>query len=237
MTVPNWKLERYLLAELPESEMATLKALESENEEFRSQLEQLRNSNEELLVKYPYVAWRSVQHATTPQNRIMFLRLAAAFILCATVLIAVYSNETGKDTVVINEDGTRIKGLKMGLEVWRKTEDSVEKLINNSEVKAGDLLQLRYAVPEQCYGVILSVDGNGVLTPHLAEADGKATLLEAGRIIPLESAYELDDAPKFETFYLLTANREFELASIEANLLLGKLPKDLQVVQITLKKR
>jgi hypothetical protein len=115
--------------------------------------------------------------------------------------------------------------------------DSTEKLVDNSEARAGDLLQMRYAAEEKCYGIILSMDGNGVLTIHLSGKNGKAAELETGKIVSLPNAYELDDAPKHETFYLLTAKSEFELAPVAEKLLQGKLPKDLQIAQITLKKR
>jgi len=53
----------------------------------------------------------------------------------------------------------------------------------------------------------------------------------------LENAYELDNAPKFETFYLITASKEFELAPVVEKLLQGKTPSDLRVAQIKLRKR
>jgi len=230
MIPQTWKIERYLLGELPASEMAALKTLESENAEFRSQIEQLKKSNEELLAKYPALMDVPVR---APISRVYY-SMAAALIITITVMIAVFSTDS---PVVINEDGTRAKGLKTDLEVWRKTAESTEKLANNSEVKAGDLLQVRYIAEKKCYGVILSMDGNGVLTIHLSGNNGKAAELEAGRIVSLESAYELDDAPKFETFYFITDSTEFALAPIAEDLLRGKLPKGLQVERISLLKK
>jgi hypothetical protein len=221
MIAPDWKIERYLLGELPESDMETLKNLENESE-LRLQIEQLKNSNEELLAKYPYKR----KFAAIPNVPI---QLAAIFLLCATAFIAMLSNNN-------IEEITRVKGLKTSLEIWRKTAEFTEELANNSEAKAGDLLQIRYSALEP-YGVLLSLDGNGVLTIHLAGKNGKAAHLEAGKIISLENAYELDNAPKFETFYLITANREFELAPVVEKLLQGKTPSDLKVAQITLKKK
>jgi len=221
MTVPDWKIERYLLGELPEAEMQALKNLE--NDELRLQIEQLKKSNEELLAKYPYKRKFTVLFNVP-------LRLAAIFLLCASAFIAILS---GKD---IYEDGTRVKGLKTGLEIWRKTAEQTEQLADNSEAKAGDLLQIRYTALEP-YGALFSLDGNGTLTVHLAGKNGKAASLEAGKPISLENAYELDNAPKFETFYLITASKEFELAPVVEKLLQGKTPSDLRVEQIKLRKR
>jgi len=75
------------------------------------------------------------------------------------------------------------------------------------------------------------------LTTHLAGKNGKAAHLEAGKTISLENAYELDNAQKFETFYLITANKEFELAPVMEKLLQGKTPSNLQVTSITLLKK
>jgi len=237
MIPQNWKVERYLLGELPESEMAALKALESENAEFRLQVEQLNRSNEELLEKYPAKRTAEKMHANLRKFAVieqknrwrLYLSACAALIMAATVLITVYPDHV--------EYETRVKGLKAGLEIWRKTAEATEKLANNSEANAGDLLQVRYTAEKKCYGVILSIDGNGTLTIHLSGGNGKAAELEAGKIVSLENAYELDNAPKFETFYLITDTTEFALAPIAENLLHGKVPKNLQVSQITLKKR
>jgi len=231
MTVPNWKAERYLLGELPASEMAALKTLENKNAEFCLQLELLKNSNEELLAEYP--AEETAEKMQNNHRWLVPLSACAALLITATALITVFSGQN----IAINEDGVRAKGLKTDLEIWRKTASSVEKLADNSEAHAGDLLQMRYITEEKCYGVLLSMDGNGTLTIHLSGNHGRAAELEAGRIVSLDSSYELDNAPKFETFYLFTAKEEFILAPVAEALLHGKMPKNLQISQITLKKR
>jgi len=240
MTVPNWKAERYLLGELPAREMASLASLEKERGEFHSQLEGLKKSNKELLAKYP--AKRLPKQFTiieSVKNKWLIpMSAVAAMLVSATAFLVVFNEgdmDRGK-VIAMNEDGTRAKGLKAGLEIWRKTGNSVEKLANNSEARAGDLLQIRYIAEEKCYGAILSKDGNGVLTMHLTGENGKAMALEPGKIVSLEKAYELDDAPKFETFYLFTSKEKFELAPIAETLLKGKQPANLNVSQITLKK-
>ncbi|MCL2283875.1 MAG: hypothetical protein FWC26_11225 [Fibromonadales bacterium] len=229
-----WKIERYLLGELPESEMAAMKTLESENADFHAQIEQLKMDNRDLLAKYPMRALETDNYPSLNARFTPYYAVAAALIIAATVMMSVFF--TTDRTIVMNEDGTRAKGLKTGLEIWRKTGDSHEKLANNSEASAGDVLQLRYMAEEKCYGVILSMDGRGVLTIHLSGESGKAAKLETGKTVSLKNAYELDNAPKFETFYLITDSAEFSLAQVAEGLLHGKLPKDLRVEQITLKK-
>jgi len=237
MIPQNWKIERYLLGELPESEIAALKILESENTEFRSIIEQLKNSNRELLAKYPmpYPKFKVIEQKNKWRT---YLSACAALIMAATALITVFSDNTSVAPIaIVSEDGTRVKGLKTDLEIWRKTVESTEKLANNSEAKAGDLLQVRYIAEKKCYGIILSIDGNGTMTMHLSGDGGKAAELEAGKIVPLENAYELDNAPKFETFYLITDSTEFAVAPVAESILQGNLPKNLQVSRITLRKK
>jgi len=233
MTVPNWKAERYLLGELPKGEMATLKAMEKENVQFCQQLQELKHSNEELLARYPYIEMDAEIEQPPRFKWQIPLSACAALLICVTTFLTVFSNRD----IVMSEDGTRVKGIKTDLEIWRKTGDSAEKLTNNSEAKAGDLLQMRYIAEKKCYGVILSMDGSGTLTIHLSGKNGKAAELEAGKIVSLEKGYELDNAPKYETFYLFIAENEFNLSFVAENLLKGKLPKNLQVAQITLKKK
>jgi hypothetical protein len=235
MTVPSWKAERYLLGELPAREMASLASLEKESGEFHTQLECLKKSNEELLAKHPAKGLPKRFMIIEANKWLIPMSAVAALLMCITAFLVVFGNR--ESAIVMNEDGTRAKGLTAGLEIWRKTGNSAEKLANNSEARAGDLLQVRYITQEKCYGIILSKDGNGVLTMHLTGENGKAAALEAGKIISLEKAYELDDAPKFETFYLFTAKEKFELAPVAEMLLRGKQPANLEVSQITLKKK
>ncbi len=246
MIPQNWKIERYLLGELPESEIAVLKTLEGENTEFRLQVEQLKRSNGELLAKYPAKRTAEKMHANLRKFAVielknkwrLYLSACAALIIAATALITVFPDNTLVAPIaIVSEDGTRIKGLKTGLEIWRKNAEAAEKLADNSEAKAGDLLQVSYIAEKKCYGIILSVDGNGTMTIHLSGKGGKAAELEAGKIVPLKNAYELDNAPKFETFYLITDSAEFAVAPVAESILHGKMPKNLQVSQITLKKK
>jgi hypothetical protein len=238
MTVPNWKIERYLLEELPESEMIALKTLENQSAEFKANLELLKNSNEELLAKYPAKNIACKVHSNFRKFTeicAMPLRIAAVLLICSATLLMVFIWQ--ENIVVVSEDGIRVKGLKTDLEIWRKTGDSIERLTDKSIAKAGDLLQIRYIAEKESYGVLLSIDGSGTLTVHLAGKQGKAAKLEVGKIVSLEKAYELDNAPKFETFYLFTDNKEFTLAPIAESLLQGNLPKGLQVAVLTLLKK
>jgi hypothetical protein len=63
--------------------------------------------------------------------------------------------------------------------------------------------------------VLLSIDGAGRVSQHLPEEGARtAAPLRAAREIHLPSAYELDDAPGFERFVLVTAAAPFAVAPV-----------------------
>lgn len=108
----------------------------------------------------------------------------------------------------------RVKGLAPELRVYRSEAGEVRRLLDDEQVSEGDLLQLAYVVPQSMHGVIVSVDGRGVVTLHHPEHEGGSTWVEAGGEVRLPHAYELDDAPKFERFLLLTSAEPIEVEAV-----------------------
>jgi hypothetical protein len=80
-------------------------------------------------------------------------------------------------------------------------------------VHARDLLQISYNAAGEGFGVVISIDGRGVVTRHLPEEGGVSTKLGSGDI-PLPNAYELDDAPRFECFYFITGEAPFAVDAV-----------------------
>ena len=64
--------------------------------------------------------------------------------------------------------------------------------------------------------MIVSVDGRGVVTEHLPQNESEAAALRAGGPVILASSYRLDDAPRFEVFYFVTADEPFAMARVVA---------------------
>src|SRR5690606_33546341 len=86
----------------------------------------------------------------------------------------------------------------------RKLDAGHERLTSGDQARPGDLLQVSYISAGRGAGVILSIDGAGVVTlHHPSEAEAEPVLVE-GLEIPLAHAYELDEAPGFERFVLVT---------------------------------
>ena len=178
---------------------------------------------------------------------------AAAMFVFAVALVAffaqretsVMNERVGSDVATVNgsqntqvalaenESDTRIKGLDARMEVWKKTPAGIVQLNDLDSVGEGDEIQLRYAVPEKCFGLLFSMDGNGALTLHMGDGV-KAIELAPGKMNSLPFAYKLDDAPYFEKFFFVTSPKEFAVEENDVDKLLKR--SDVKVIVFTLKK-
>ena len=145
------------------------------------------------------------------------------FAALTIALIVVVENDTHKPITGANIqvaqadlklEETRTKGLENTIEVWQKSGDTTYKLLDSAKVKQGDLLQIRSQVGKRCFAAILSLDGRGNWTTHLPESGSVAVALEPGLSGFLPFAYQLDDAPLYEVFWLITANKTFNVETL-----------------------
>lgn len=220
--ISDFKLERYLLGELPEVEMAALRKREAEDELFAARVKMMREEGERFLAENPFSALEDkLENDQRSVERSLWLRVAAVLVVAFGIFSVVVLNRqtdivndtsaaSGMDVAMADVDnGTRIKGMTPGLEVWKKMGDSAVQMVNLGEAREGDEIQLRYRVPQKCFGMLFSMDGNGTVTMHMGEGN-RAVELEPGKMTTLPFAYKLDNAPKFEKFFLLTSGEMFE---------------------------
>jgi hypothetical protein len=234
--IPDWKLERYLTGDLPAAEMREIRELEKTDAIFANRVKMMREDNRAILKKMPFerlserldaMPARSGNGSNRVGNGVSFTLVkfaTAAALVLAVVSVALFgqreivspATDGGAQVMDVamvdsqDEGDTRIKGLEARIEVWKKTADSAVQMSNLDEAREGDEIQLRYSVPEKCFGMLLSMDGNGTVTMHMAEGN-KAIALEPGKMTTLPFAYKLDNAPKFEAFYLLTSRDTFSV--------------------------
>ena len=190
-----------------------------------------------------------------PRFTLMKFAAAAMFIFAVALVAFIVQRETvvtggktdgdGGDIALVNgsqntqvafaetQSDTRIKGLDARMEVWKKTDAGIVQLQDLDEVREGDEIQLRYAVPEKCFGLLFSMDGNGALTLHMGDGV-KAVELTPGKMNSLPFAYKLDDAPYFEKFFFVTSPKEFAVEENDVDKLLKR--SDVKVIGFTLKK-
>ncbi|PWJ63455.1 hypothetical protein SAMN05720473_10846 [Fibrobacter sp. UWB15] len=225
--ISDFKLERYLLGELSEKEMRELQERELSDEIFAARVAEMRLQGKRFVAENPFVALdakmaAAEQSANDEHNvvSVRWLKVAAALVIALGVFSmvvlnrddATYDRDSASMQVAMADvdDGTRIKGMQASLEVWKKTGDSAVQMVNLGDAHEGDEIQLRYRVPQKCFGMLFSMDGNGTITMHMGEGN-KAIELEPGKMTTLPFAYKLDNAPKFEKFFLLTSQNSFEI--------------------------
>jgi len=217
--VPDLILERYHLDELPRQEKDRVERLLHGDQLLRDRLKALEASDEEIARQRPadWLAQRVRERlaARAPQPRVRpqgLRRIVLATALTGAALVAVVAVPWG--SFLATGESDRIKGLSPSLIVYRRTAEGSETLANGAVARAGDLLRLGYASAGRGYGVILSIDGRGVVTQHLPPDGPRAASLRSGGTVLLDQAYELDDAPAWECFYFVTADHAFDVGPI-----------------------
>jgi hypothetical protein len=218
-SIPRWKLERFVLGELPEKERAAIERRIGECPETARAVEEIRRSDVELRRRLPAdeilpeilkaEAGERERTAPAPPRRrfLKFLIPAAPLVAAATFLLVVMLRETPENRI---KGGSTDSG-QAKLEVYRKAGPSVEMLEAGDAVRAGDLLQIAYFPAGKPFGVIASLDGRGAVTLHFPDSETDSTRLAVGPRVKLETSYELDDAPEYECFYFITAAAEIDI--------------------------
>jgi len=216
--VPDLLVEQLLLGELPEARRREL----LRDPEVRERLCRLEESNRAILDAHPpevmakRIAWR-LEKAEQAQARPPLARLLPAMgfaaLLLAAVLAVVLVSPWARQPAQVLEV-TRLKGLKPHLEVYRQSGTGAEALQAGGIVRPGDVLQIGYVAAARPYGMILSIDGRGMVTLHFpASASAPSRLAGEGQVL-LDYAYKLDDAPEFERFFLVTGEQAIPVEAV-----------------------
>lgn len=230
-TFSEYVLERYLLRELPPDESGEVERAAAADPRLRSAIDALRASDRDILSRYPAEDFKArllarVEEAPAPAplwRRWAWLAPAAAALVLAAVLVGP-KLERLTGSLPFGERGERdlVKGeapvdlTRTQLLVYRKSGDRAELLGDGAEARAGALLQLAYVAASGPYGTILSIDGGGGVTRHFPAEAGGSTLLALNKRILLASALELDDAPGFERFFLVTSAAPIDVEDVLA---------------------
>lgn len=110
------------------------------------------------------------------------------------------------------DDGIRTKGgelrrLRLHL---RKTDGGGAQVLRDGDtVPKAALLQVSLAAGPLTWTAVVSVDGAGQATLHLPESGDSAAALADETAAP--HSFQLDDAPGFERFFLITSSHRFSL--------------------------
>jgi hypothetical protein len=227
-TINEYYLERYALGELPDEEKEEIGRLSSSVPEIRAVLEEIKSSDRDILTLYPPPTVKAILLArlekapdkSFPLKRVLTISSAVATFLILILVLPLFKKEPGIISRDSRQDITLVKGIpavdisKTQLLVYRKIQDQVEILTDGKQAKTGDLLQLAYVTAEETYGVILSIDGRGLVTLHFPGGKGESTALELNKQFLLANAIELDDAPGFERFFFLTSGSPIDVDAV-----------------------
>lgn len=242
--ISDYQLERYLLREGTDDELADLDRRLADDPELAQRLAALERSNEELHRRYPPEWMRGqieLKLKRAPGRRAK--RTWSGYRLWAVPAVALILAVVAVPTLLDDQEtaevpATRIKGGEQEprLLVFRKLASGAERLQDGALAQSGDLVRLAYRSGGLQYGAILSVDGRGTVTQHLPATGAEAVPLAAQDT--LDVAYELDDAPRWERFYLVAADRRFGLAAVKTKLVAGDvaLGDDVRLFRFTVKK-
>lgn len=130
--------------------------------------------------------------------------------------------------------------LKGGSELvlYRQTDRGPERLTSGAQAHQGDTVQLAFQAAGARHGLLLSIDGRGAVTEH-HRFSGKRPVGE----VVLDTAYVLDDAPRFEVFHLILADAPFDADALLTSVQRGGattappvVPAHTRVLSLTLTK-
>jgi hypothetical protein len=220
MSLPEWLVERAALDEVGPASRDRIER--ADPRELADRVAAVRSDNAAELAHHPagpavaqidtrVAAERKRRAEQQRRRRLSWLGVAttAAAVLLIVRLAPERAVEPGRSAPP--EETMRAKGAAPRLLAFRQISGQsghIERLEQDAVVRAGDLVQLRYNPGGQGYGVIASIDGAGVVTLHFPfreDAPPQATAV-APETTTLPHAYALDDAPRFERFFLITAN-------------------------------
>ncbi len=219
--IPDLLLEQFLCDDLPRAEHDALQARLTRSPEASARLELLRQEHARLRARYPSAVQaaqiqtrRDAVAARAPTTRRLRAGgAAAALTLAASLAAVVWWPSPPKPAPHVLTDTTRVKGLEHGLVIHRARGDEAQRLQDEAVVRAGDTLQLGWRLEGDAYAAIYSLDGRGVVTRHFPASGDDAKTLGQSRG-SLAVAYQLDDAPRFERFFLITSEAPFALKPV-----------------------
>jgi hypothetical protein len=251
--ISEYFLERYVLGELPEEVAGEIRRMASKDPDLQAVLNEIEASNRDILSLYPPHSVKETLLKKLNESpdrfsgearpdkffsrrRIFYLSSAfAAALLLLVIFVPRLFKEAAISQKIFERDESLVKGnqnidlSKTQLLIYRKNKEDIEILKEGNRARAGDLLQLAYVSADEPYGMILSLDGRGGITLHFPSEKEGSTELVRNRKRVLSNAIELDDAPGFERFFLITSRHPIDVEYVLSKA--GDLSKDQERIK------
>lgn len=113
-----------------------------------------------------------------------------------------------------DREQTTTKGLSARLRVAQYTPRGVERVSTDEVLFEGDEIQVLTVSGDATHGVVVSIDGRGHVTRHFPREGGDTALPQGQH--PLGEAFQLDDAPLFERFVLVSDDGPVDVDAVVA---------------------
>ena len=207
--ISDWKIERYRLGEASAADKKQIEdALVKGDVAVGARLKEFDTDDSVTLHDHPaHVVAAKVNAAVTRRPtsggrafpRWVF-PLAAALPVLALVAVGTYAILTMPIATMSTD--VRLKGDGPALRIFRMAGDQPERMTNGAHVKPNDVVQVAFETGGAAHLVIVSVDGAHHTTLHWP-LDGNSAVPQGLKAVP--QAFELDNAPGFERFFLVTA--------------------------------
>jgi anti-sigma factor RsiW len=244
LCTPDWLLERVALGELPPDALADARARLEREPNGALRLARLEADSRRTLERHPPAAVATeVERRRASRARAEAARrsapggwqgLSLGVPVAASLLLLLLSTPRQlpappPPSLPTWANAERIKGDPM-LRVHRQGVGEPELLADHARARRGDVLQLSYVAGGHPHGVLVSMDGRGVVSLHHPATLTGSTTLTSGEAVALGHAYELDDAPDFERFVLVTSPRPLDVAGVlEAARALARQPSEARI--------
>ncbi|MEO8706004.1 MAG: ActD-like protein [Kofleriaceae bacterium] len=220
-SLPDWLVERVALDEVAPAHRDRVDRADAG--ELAERVTALREDSAAELARHPAgpavdqivvrAAAATKQRSARRRRHIAMIGLATS--AAAVLVVARFATRAPESKAPVvatgssEEEITRAKGSTRLL-AFRQIGNQVERLDQDAIVRSGDLIQLRYNAGGERHGVIASVDGAGLVTLHYPASEDAATTMPK-ETTTLPHAYALDDAPRFERFFFLTADEPIDI--------------------------
>jgi hypothetical protein len=209
---PDWMLERFLLGELDAPTTRRLEAALAAEPALQARVDALRADSLATLAGHPpeLVARVVARRLAAAPGRRHPWRLALLPALAGAAGLLWVTLAPGP---AAPGDDLRLKGDGPTLSLFRLGPAGPERLVDGTSVRRGEVVQVAFDLAGQRSLVVVSLDGTGSATLHYPPGDDARA---PPGLKALPQSFELDDAPGFERFFLVTSDRPLSALEVLA---------------------
>jgi hypothetical protein len=228
MKITDFDIEQFILGEVESEKRDFILNELNSSSELRSKVEKIKLENVRFLEENPaHLMVTQIENKSLRKeldkplysSKWLAIPTVTLVLLMTFIIPSEYFSQNGNVVGVWSSSSyeERIKGEEFSMQIHRKTSNSVSLLSDSMKVSEGDLLQISIKYLVSTFAAVLSVDGRGVVTTHFPNEGYQGELKNQGLYI-LPFSYELDDAPKYEKFYLITSDAPIDLNSVSSEI-------------------